>query len=149
MSSSIKHADILIVGSNPSMASPNTSPFHHSTKSYKNLITILKEAYPECAGTTFTNVHHLPTKDNRPLTTKEIKDCLPSLKSNIGINIEIWGTGNTKIVAVGQTAQKAMTLLGMEHFALPHTSGLNRQWNDKDFKEQKIKELRNFLLSSK
>jgi uracil-DNA glycosylase len=30
---------------------------------------------------------------------------------------------------------------------MPHPSGRNRKWNDKVFKEEKIKTLRTFILS--
>jgi uracil-DNA glycosylase len=50
-----------------------------------------------------------------------------------------------KIVALGKTAEKALTLLGYDFYAMPHPSGLNRKLNDKDYIEEKIKGLRDYI----
>lgn len=133
---------VIIVGSNPSESSPTMTPFDRNTKTYKVLVDdILHKAIDGGRHIEFLNILDKKTPNNRPLSAAEIKEGLPSLKEKIE------RFPGFKIVGVGKTAQKALTLLGLDFFPLPHTSGLNRQWNDKDFKEQKINELRDYLSS--
>jgi uracil-DNA glycosylase len=106
--------------------------FHGSTKSSK----ILTEWCKDLVGAKMhLNVVNRKTEDNRPLKTSEIKENLDNLR------MEVLATQADKIVALGKTAAKALTLLGVEHFEMPHPSGCNRQLNDKAFVERKIKEL--------
>jgi uracil-DNA glycosylase len=79
------------------------------------------------------------TRANRPLTVKEIKDCIPRLKEKIDL------MSPDKIVALGKTAKMALTLLRLEFFAMEHPSGLNRKLNNKDYVEEKISGLREYL----
>lgn len=53
-----------------------------------------------------------------------------------------------RIVALGKTAEKALTLLGIPHFAMPHPSGRNRQLNDPEYLSKKIKGLQNYCNPS-
>jgi uracil-DNA glycosylase len=78
------------------------------------------------------------TAENRPLTQEEIETSLERLASDIN------GLYPTKIVALGKTAAKALTLLGVAFYEMPHPSGRNRKLNDKEFVSQKIKELTEF-----
>jgi uracil-DNA glycosylase len=47
------------------------------------------------------------------------------------------------IVALGNNASKSLG--GLPHFKLPHPSGRNRQINDKEFIDKKIKECKIYL----
>jgi len=131
---------VLFVGSNPSVIAKTYNPFCSSTRSGKILLGWISRACPGCSYSA-CNVSDNQTHANRPLTTKEIKDNLACLY------IKISHANPDKIVALGKTAEKALTLLGLPHYAMPHPSGLNRQLNDKLFVEEKIKELRAFILS--
>jgi uracil-DNA glycosylase len=53
-----------------------------------------------------------------------------------------------RIVALGKTAEKALTLLRYNFYVMSHPSGLNRQLNDPKFVEEKIKGLREYLKPS-
>jgi uracil-DNA glycosylase len=66
---------------------------------------------------------------------KQIKESLDQLKSSAEVQEP------DRIIALGKTAEKALTLLHIPHMAMPHPSGLNRKLNDKTYVEQKIKEL--------
>lgn len=50
-----------------------------------------------------------------------------------------------KIITLGKTANYAMVLMGFSHYSLPHPSGLNRQLNNSEFLNEKLKECRDYL----
>jgi len=52
-----------------------------------------------------------------------------------------------KIIALGDTAHKALLDANIEHFVLPHPSGLNRKLNDKQYVQQILDKCRIFLHS--
>lgn len=79
------------------------------------------------------------THRNRPLSIKEIKEALPRLKQSIGTPRYV------KLVALGKTAEKALTLLRLDYYAMPHPSGLNRKLNNKEYVAEKIKGLQDYL----
>lgn len=130
--------NVLFLGSNPSEKSSTTKPFWYDTKS----LTILSkwlENLDEMQNTYYMNVANYATPGNRPLKTSEIKTELDRLRSEIG------DLGNIKIVALGKTAEKALQLLGLSHYAMPHPSGLNRKLNDPLYVEEKINGLKFYL----
>lgn len=128
---------ILLLGSNPSGSSANNTAFDVSTNSGRTLSTWM--AMTGCHPCSCHNVSNTPTPNNRPLTVGEIKANLARLNNDINM------VSPDKIVAVGKTAAKALTLLRLEFFELPHPSGLNRQLNDPKFIEEKIKKLAEFI----
>lgn len=132
---------ILFIGSNPSNASQTTHPFSATTKSGKTLKEWIERLDISCRCL-YCNVSDIKTVSNRPLTTKEIKNNLEHLKDKIN------QSGCTHVVAVGRTAEKALTLLRANFYVLPHPSGLNRQLNDPKIIEEKINGLREFLTRS-
>lgn len=129
---------LLLIGSNPSNASVNNNPFDGSTKSCK----ILSHWISSIQGWTeiqLINVSDTKTPKNRPLKKSEIDESLPSLEKKIS------KYNPDKIVTLGKTASKALTLLCLPFFELPHPSGMNRQLNDPEFIENKIKELQLYV----
>jgi len=130
---------VLLIGSNPSVSSGSNLAFLPDTKSGK----ILQEWVSNIdADFEFTNVHQHKTDHNKPLSKKMIKDSLESLKSAIDyINPD-------RVVALGKTAETALKMLEIDFLSMPHPSGLNRQLNDKNFKEQKIKELAKYCTQA-
>jgi len=136
---------ILFVGSNPSAASANTNPFDPSTKSYRIVAGWISEALSvelTSIRFEFANVANFKTQDNKPLKVSEIRENLPYLQVTIG------AFAPDKIVALGKTAAKALTLLQVPFLEMPHPSGRNRQLNDPEYVVQKLKELKEFILSS-
>ena len=127
---------IIFVGSNPSTAATSINPFDPSTKSSQTLFTWLNQA--NIQNPIFLNVANQVTPHNRALTTREIKNNLSRLHLEIDVHRVL---NDVRIVAVGKTAEKALTLLRLPFFSLPHPSGLNRQLNDPNFIEEKIKGL--------
>jgi uracil-DNA glycosylase len=127
---------ILLVGSNPSIQSQSDFAFFMDTKSGKTL----KEWTDTIPGVAwmYGNVSDIKTEKNRPLKRSEILEALPVLRARI------MKAHPYKVVALGKTAEEALTLLGCPHLAMPHPSGLNRQLNDPVFKAQKLKELADY-----
>ncbi len=126
---------VTFVGSNPSEASPDDSPFHAQTRSRLILDAWIKGANAEYA---LVNVIDQKTRNNRPLTIAQIKDALPGLRAKIK---------TTKVVALGKTAEKALTLMGIGFITMPHPSGLNRKLNDPKYVEQEVAKLHAYLTS--
>jgi uracil-DNA glycosylase len=127
---------ILFVGSNPSQRSVCSEAFHGSTRSSQILMSWCKDI--ECKKV-FTNVVKQKTENNRPLTQAEINQSLDSLMADILI------AQCDKIVALGKTATKALTLLGVDFYEMPHPSGRNRKLNDPKYVEEKVKGLVEFV----
>ena len=123
---------VLFVGSNPSNASTCDVAFHGSTKSSKILTEWCKDI---TIGKMMINVTTTKTNNNRPLTNAEISDALPALKSAIE------ALSPCKVVALGKTAVRALTLLHQAHYEMPHPSGRNRKLNDKAYEAEKVKGL--------
>jgi uracil-DNA glycosylase len=131
---------ILFLASNPSNSSSTTLPLWHDSRSRKILdqwLSKIKLDHPHSIH--FANVSDHPTENNRPLKMTEIRLNMDRLRSVID------DIAPTKIVALGKTANTALTLLRQNHLVMPHPSGMNRQLNDPKFVEEKIKELQSYL----
>lgn len=123
---------VMFVGSNPSNASATDAAFHGATKSSK----ILTEWTKNIPYKAHCNVIDKKTEGNRPLTTEEVKAGLEDLRWKL--------TGSTHIVALGKTASKALSLLNVPFYEMPHPSGRNRLLNDPKYVEGKVKGLENY-----
>lgn len=130
---------VVVVGSNPSIKSPDLSPFHTSTRSRMVIDQWFSQIDAEIH---FVNLIDETRPGNRPLTRSEIFSSGRSIKNKLD------SFHDAKIVAVGKAAETALTLLGYNFFAMPHPSGRNRLLNDKTFVEEKIKKLVHFCTSS-
>ena len=130
---------VMIVGSNPSTKSSNLSAFDTSTKSGRTVDEWLSPLGKYISEIIALNVYDRPTENNRSLTQKEIKAGCKT--------VERWVDYHKPdvVVAFGKTASKALTLLGIEHYEMPHPSGLNRQLNDPNHIVEKLKGLEALL----
>lgn len=140
---------VIFIGSNPSQSAHSDRAFCASTSSGKTLREWVWKLEISTKAVETYNLANKPTPKNRPLKVAEIKASLPALENHIEFKHYYYKYCNIKLVGVGKTAQKALTLLGYNFFAMPHPSGLNRQLNDPQFIEGKIKELREYLSPSK
>jgi uracil-DNA glycosylase len=129
---------LVFVGSNPSNASSTESAFHESSKSFKILNEWIKDIKGEKK---YVNVSNEKTESNRPLKVSEIKSNLPRLLQDIA--------QANKVIALGKTAAKAVSMLGIDFYEMPHPSGLNRLLNDPEYVKEKIKGLQTFCNPSK
>ena len=130
---------ILFVGSNPSNASLTDIAFHAETKSSKILTSWSKNLD---GIKMHINVLNKKTENNRPLKISEIGGNLEQLKSQLNI------ISPNRIIALGKTAARALTLLGVDFFEMPHPSGRNRLLNDRAYVEEKIKALTEYCSVS-
>lgn len=55
--------------------------------------------------------------------------------------------GYAKVIALGSLASKSLISVGIDHFKLPHPSGLNRQLNNQDFIHSKLNECKEYLCT--
>ena len=53
--------------------------------------------------------------------------------------------GYDKVLALGGFPSKALNKIGVEHFTLPHPSGLNRKLNDKEYERQILEKCSEYL----
>lgn len=128
---------VILVGSNPSSRSPNNTPFDPSVKSAKVLSAWIRGIDAEFL---FMNVSDLKTDGNKPLSSSQIKESLPSLKEKLD------SYPNARIVALGKTAEKALSALEVNFLALPHPSGMNRLLNDPETVRLTKENLKSFSL---
>jgi len=135
---SLIRKSLIIVGSNPSSASPDSTPFHPATKSRKFIDKLFKDSDYQLI---YINLVDYKTEGNKPLSNKVIKLELNNIKQKFH---EI---RDFKIIAFGKTASYGLNLARIEHFALPHPSGLCRFWNDKSASEAKIMEMFEWIES--
>ena len=133
---------VVFIGSNPSIKSAKLTPFWRDTNSSKVLKSWLEHLQDE-EDVSFYNVSDTPTENNRPLKVSEIKANLQLLKYKLD-TYSLYKVP-IKVVALGKTAEKALTLLHIPHFAMPHPSGLNRKLNDKAYVGEKLKALIEFI----
>lgn len=128
----------LFVGSNPSAASKGTSAFCPSTKSGKTLYDWIRQAGVNVS--VLTNVADYITNNNKPLSDKQIRLKINSLK------LTLHEHKGMHVIAVGKTAAKALKMAGCtEFYEMPHPSGLNRQLNDPEYVAGKIKGLQHYI----
>jgi uracil-DNA glycosylase len=130
---------VMLVGSNPSVRSSTSIAFSPCTKSGRLVEEWLLPFEKLISSRVRINVYDKPTENNRPLKAEEIKSGCINLKNAIAT------FQPDVIVAFGKTAARALTLLGFEHYEMPHPSGLNRQLNDPTYLEEKLKGLEALL----
>ena len=130
---------IMLVGSNPSTKALSRIAFSPCTKSGRLVEQWLAPFEKLISSRVNMNVYDKPTENNRPLNAEEIKSGCNNLQNAIKI------FEPDVIVAFGKTAARALTLLGIEHYEMPHPSGLNRQLNDPRYIEEKLKGLEALL----
>lgn len=123
---------VIVVGSNPSTGSPNNNPFDISTRSRRFIDEMFAGSIIQLS---YANLVDYKTPNNKPLSKSEIKLNLENIKLKFKVEPEI------KIIAFGKAASYGLALAGIEHFAMPHPSGLCRFWNDKTASAAKIQEM--------
>ena len=131
---------ILFLGSNPSVKSATLEPFWKNTNSMATLSKWIEQLpLNDKVELHFLNISNTPTEENRPLRVSEIKSNLSRLEEDI-IRLQ-----PERIVALGRSAERALTFLGTSHYCMPHPSGLNRKLNDGDFMQEKIMGLQTYI----
>lgn len=130
---------ILIVGLNPSMVSVNNSPLHPNTKTRKKVDSWFKDE-STLFEIKYMNLSDIKTKDKNEIN-KDIKDNQSILLTKIDLII----TKNYKVISLGNDVDCFLTKNKIEHFAMPHPSGLNRFWNDPIASKEKVNEMLDWI----
>ena len=124
---------ILFVGSNPSKASKTLAAFSEDARSGRVVRDWIRRAGIEDNFIKLTNVSFVVTPNNRPLSPKEIQTG--------GEMLRFEATRYDRVVALGVSASKALTAMGIDHLRMPHPSGKNRTLNDPTAVDQAIESL--------
>ena len=132
---------ILLVGSNPSSKSPDCSAFHFKTKSRQFVDKWFENDFWYVR---YDNLVDFKTEKNKQLSTAQIRENLDWIIENMNE----WTKLGYKVVACGKIAAKGLTIAGIDHFEMPHPSGLCRFWNDKEAGEAKVKEMKKWALNT-
>lgn len=115
---------VLIVGINPSSADPSKT-----SQSIKKLCR-----WTEQLGLTyFSFVNCIP----RPGPYKESDVDYDMLRE--------CSVGYEKVIALGKFPSSALKKIKVEHFELPHPSGLNRKLNDKSYETEILEKCRDYI----
>lgn len=108
---------VIVIGMNPGDRRPKTvneSTFHKRLNSWMDEICVDKYS--------FVNAQQRPGKKFAPT------------KSDLNFVVDSVSCSDyDAILALGKNSSSVLRRLGLEHFALPHPSGLNRQLNDREF----------------
>ena len=131
---------VLIVGSNPSCKSDDSSAFHQSTRSRIAIDGWFKNIDADLA---FINISDQKTPGNRSLTVSEVRDCIP------GLLLKLDDYHDHTFVALGKTAYQAMQLAQVDVFGAPHPSGNNLQLNNKEFVADFLHRLEQYISQQK
>lgn len=130
-----KTQNILFIGMNPSTASPDDSPFHKETSSYRKLSKYIDSTILDQVK--LINLYDKKINNNKCLSVNMAAKCVQNKQQLI--------TRYNRIVALGSVVSRALTAHNISHFHMWHPSGLCRLWNNKAATEQKIKELLRFI----
>jgi hypothetical protein len=126
---------VLVVGSNPSQKSPDNSPFHESTASYRRIVSWFKNHSP--LNIKFINLVDEKTEGNKPLKKSKIRSELENIRRKTdGYNI---------IIACGKQASNGLKMAEIDHFEMPHPSGRCRFWNDSTASRDKINSMLEYI----
>ena len=83
-----------------------------------------------------------PTEGNRPLKMREVR-----LKLN-ELSLKIQDIKPDKIIALGKTAARALTLLHLDFYEMPHPSPINRVLNNKEKVQEYIDGLKTYIQNN-
>lgn len=130
---------VLVLGSNPSIRSPDSSAFNPATYSGQRI----REWFEPFTDIEFifANVLDKTTPCNRALNRKEIEQSVPSILAKAEGCAGIITLGNSASLAVSGAKVKIPVL------GLPHPSGRTRHWNISTHREERQELLANFLES--
>ena len=78
----------------------------------------------------FTNLSHDPYWDKKTVDIAYVRES---------------ARPHGKVIALGGLVSKVLSGLSIDHYTLPHPSPLNRQINDDDFINMKLKECKRYL----
>jgi len=127
---------VLLIGLNPSEASPDNSPFHPDTKSRKVIDSWFEDV---SCNMTFINILDEKLESNRALKRSELKSLIPQ------ILLKLKNYKGYRFIALGKQVTELMKMTTLDFFEAPHPSGLNRKLNDKKYVADFIEEMKRYI----
>lgn len=131
---------VLIVGSNPSTKNTDPNVPFKGTRSEQILNSWIE--FLKISNYTVVNIFNQTTENNRPLTKREIKYAVIDFKERIR-HIEY-----DKVIALGNSASAALTLLKISHWKIAHPSPRNRLLNDKNKLQESLERCKIYLYEN-
>jgi len=123
-------SNILFVGDKPSNSNLNLKVPFVGTRSYKTLLSWIADME--------LDITHIALANQDYLVVNEL-GCILYHNSTVGKK------RRTKVVTLGSAAAKKAQDLGLQSFALPHPSGLNRKLNDKQRLSEELERCKTWL----
>jgi uracil-DNA glycosylase len=124
---------VIFIGSNPSRQNDSTKLPFKGTQSGKRLEEWIE--FLEVGTCGMANVSETITPKNRAIKVSEFE--LEKLEKAL--------QGFEVVIALGNTASKALNKLEVKHFKLPHPSPRNRVLNNKEFIKRQLKECKKYI----
>lgn len=136
---------VVLVGSNPTAKNLDPKIPFVGTSSGKILTRWLQVLGIDPLHARFVNVSDQIVLGNRKLKVSEYD--LDRLENDLVLNLVLDHLSNKplKVVALGKTASDALMRIRVDHFELPHPSGLNRKLNDTAFVATQLKRCADYL----
>lgn len=123
---------MIFIGDQPSKKNLDPNVPFVGTNSYKTLLGWIAEMDVDVTRTYLGNVKDISLYNGKWPTLN---------RTDLSLDIETYD----KVVALGKSAEKHLTNLGISYFALPHPSGLNRKLNDKKWIKNELKKCSKWL----
>lgn len=126
---------VVFVASNPSKKTKVKAIPLEGTRSHAIFRAWIRMLNLKESDVKVVNVSDVVTPKNRPLLVKEFQ--LDKLSESI--------KGGAKLVALGATADKALSMLKKDHFTLPNPSPSNPELNDINYISERLLECYRYL----
>lgn len=129
---------VLLVGQNPSRHNLDPKVAFKGSKSFKVIedwvqeMSLIESAY--MIVNAFPKVNQTYKKKDIELAVDRINHYMKIVKPN-------------KVVALGRMAAKVLKKANIDHFELPHPSGLNRKLNDVEWLQEELNKAREYIWS--
>ena len=125
---------IIFVGDKPSSKNIDPDIPFVGTQSYKKLLEWIGEMDINIMDVKLTN------QDQIKIVERNSETIHPKIYDRFMENAE-----TDKFIALGNIASGKLNKVGIEHFKLPHPSGLNRKINDKKYIKDQLKLCKEYI----
>lgn len=136
----------IFVGCNPSLKNTDVRVPFEGTRSGVVLVEWLKILGLSRDSYRLLNLTDMATKSQTQLKKSDIN--LLDFHYQLAFTYFSTWIDFPKVVALGTLPSWALKKLEIEHFALPHPSGLNRKLNDKTFVKEQLQQCKKYLKDS-
>lgn len=127
---------VLLVGQNPSRHNLDPKIAFKGSKSFKVIEEWVQEMSLSDCGymlvNAFPKVNQKYKKADVEVAISRVKNYMEMIKPQ-------------KVIALGKMAAKVLKKANIEHFELPHPSGLNRKLNNVEWLQEELHKARNYV----